>query len=53
MSESDLRELDAYYSFLATFQLPQKVTSVSDLADGTALFEVLSIVWVARRESHQ
>ncbi|KAF8964104.1 hypothetical protein BDZ97DRAFT_945735 [Flammula alnicola] len=45
MSESSQRrEIDAFFNFFATFNLARPVTSVADLADGTALFEVLSIV---------
>ena len=44
MSELQLRELEAYYAFLSTFSLPQPIVDVSDLRDGSALFEVLSTV---------
>lgn len=44
MSELQLRELEAYYAFLSTFSLPHPIVDVSDLRDGSALFEVLSTV---------
>jgi len=44
---AQLQEIDAFYSFFATFNLSRPVTSVADLADGAALFDVLSVVYVA------
>lgn len=43
MSADSLRkEQDAFFSFFATFQLTRPVTTISDLSDGAALFEILS-----------
>ena len=47
MSDAQREELDAFVSFLATFELARPVTTVADLADGAALFEVLSLVYVS------
>ncbi|KAJ3545756.1 hypothetical protein NM688_g5588 [Phlebia brevispora] len=44
MSDAQRKELDAFISFLATFNLTRPVTTVADLSDGAALFEVLSLV---------
>ncbi|KAH9483838.1 Protein Hook-like protein 1 [Psilocybe cubensis] len=45
MSEfSQRKEVDAFFNFFATFDLARPVTTVADLADGAALFEVLSLV---------
>ncbi|GBE82526.1 predicted protein [Sparassis crispa] len=44
MSDSQRKELNAFFSFFATFDLARPVTSVADLSDGAALFEVLSLV---------
>ncbi|KAF8163085.1 HOOK protein-domain-containing protein [Crassisporium funariophilum] len=46
MSESlaQRKEIDAFFNFFATFNLARPVTSISDLSDGAALFEVLSLV---------
>ncbi|KAI0085421.1 HOOK-domain-containing protein [Irpex rosettiformis] len=44
MSEAQRKELNAFISFFATFDLPRPVTTVSDLSDGAALFDVLSVV---------
>ncbi|KAF9532408.1 HOOK protein-domain-containing protein [Crepidotus variabilis] len=41
---SQRREIDAFLNFFATFELSRPVTSVADLADGTALFDVLAVV---------
>ncbi|KAL7283162.1 hypothetical protein ACG7TL_002588 [Trametes sanguinea] len=38
------KELNAFFSFFATFDLSRPVTSITDLSDGAALFEILSIV---------
>lgn len=40
------KEIDAFFNFFATFTLARSVTTVSDLSDGAALFEVLSLVYV-------
>ncbi|KII88905.1 hypothetical protein PLICRDRAFT_175157 [Plicaturopsis crispa FD-325 SS-3] len=44
MSDSQRKETDAFFSFFATFALARPVTTVADLSDGAALFEVLSLV---------
>lgn len=41
------REIDAFFAFFETFELARPVTSVADLSDGSALFEVLSLVYVS------
>lgn len=46
MSEAQRKELDAFISFFATFDLPRPVASAADLCDGAVLFDVLSIVCV-------
>ncbi|KAK7043729.1 hypothetical protein VNI00_008341 [Paramarasmius palmivorus] len=38
------KEIDAFINFFATFELTRPVSSISDLADGAALFQVLSVV---------
>ncbi|PIL23739.1 hypothetical protein GSI_13489 [Ganoderma sinense ZZ0214-1] len=42
--DSQKKELNAFFSFFATFDLTRPVTTVADLSDGAALFEILSIV---------
>ncbi|KIK96731.1 hypothetical protein PAXRUDRAFT_137821 [Paxillus rubicundulus Ve08.2h10] len=44
MSEHEREELDAFFAFLETFDLARPVTTISDLSDGAALFEILSLV---------
>lgn len=44
MSEAQRKELNAFISFFATFDLPRPVTTADDLGDGAALFDVLSVV---------
>ncbi|PPQ78150.1 hypothetical protein CVT25_015483 [Psilocybe cyanescens] len=45
MSEfSQIKEIDAFFNFFATFNLARPVTTIVDLADGAVLFEVLSLV---------
>lgn len=45
MTDSPQRkEIEAFFNFFATFTLARPVTVVSDLSDGAALFEVLSLV---------
>ncbi|KAH9951485.1 HOOK-domain-containing protein [Amylocystis lapponica] len=44
MSDAQRKELNAFFSFFATFDLTRPVTTVSDLSDGAALFEILSLV---------
>ncbi|TFK42804.1 hypothetical protein BDQ12DRAFT_293653 [Crucibulum laeve] len=45
MSEATQRkELEAFFNFFATFSLSRPVATASDLSDGAALFEVLSLV---------
>ena len=46
MSDAERKELGAFLSFFATFDLARPVTSPADLSDGAALFEVLSLVCV-------
>uniref|UniRef100_A0A0W0FFT3 HOOK-domain-containing protein n=1 Tax=Moniliophthora roreri TaxID=221103 RepID=A0A0W0FFT3_MONRR len=43
MSDSR-KEIDAFINFFATFELTSPVSSISDLGDGAALFQVLSLV---------
>jgi protein HOOK3 len=40
------REIDAFFNFFSTFRLERSVTTISDLSDGAALFEILALVWV-------
>ncbi|KAI1790752.1 HOOK-domain-containing protein [Ganoderma leucocontextum] len=42
--DSQKKDLNAFLSFFATFDLTRPVTTVADLSDGAALFEILSIV---------
>jgi protein HOOK3 len=44
MTESQRKEIEGFFSFFATFSLLRPVTAVSDLSDGAALFEVLTLV---------
>ncbi|KAI0340691.1 HOOK-domain-containing protein [Trametopsis cervina] len=44
MSDPQRKELNAFVSFFATFDLPRPVKSTDDLCDGAAFFDVLSIV---------
>jgi hypothetical protein len=46
MPSVELRELDAYFSLLNTWPLAKTVSSADDLADGAALWTVLSSVYV-------
>jgi protein HOOK3 len=46
MTDSEHKEIDAFFSFFATFDLTRPVTTVADLGDGAALFEILSTVSV-------
>jgi len=41
------KEIDAFFNFFATFCLGRSVTTLSDLSDGAALFEILSLVYVS------
>jgi len=43
----DRRELDAFFHFFATFELSRPVTTTSDLSDGAALSDILTIVYVS------
>ncbi|KAG6910913.1 hypothetical protein DXG01_006596 [Tephrocybe rancida] len=43
-SSQQRKELAAFVNFFATFTLSRPVTTLSDLSDGAALFEVLSLV---------
>lgn len=45
MSDAQRKELNAFLSFFATFELERPVTSAVDLSDGAALLEVLSLVY--------
>ncbi|KAI0747833.1 HOOK-domain-containing protein [Daedaleopsis nitida] len=42
--DSQKKELNAFYSFFATFDLSRVVSTIGDLSDGAALYEILSIV---------
>ncbi|KAH9946359.1 HOOK-domain-containing protein [Epithele typhae] len=42
--DSQKKELNAFLSFFATLDLPRPVTTIGDLSDGAALFDILSIV---------
>jgi protein HOOK3 len=44
MTEAQRKEIDAFFAFFATFSLLRPVTALSDLSDGAALFEVLTLV---------
>lgn len=44
MSDRESNELDAFIAFFVTFDLARSVTTVSDLSDGAALFDILSLV---------
>jgi hypothetical protein len=46
MSELERKEFNAFLSFFATFNLARPVTTVADLSDGAALFDVLALVYV-------
>lgn len=46
--DSQKKELNAFFSYFATFDLTRPVTTVADLSDGAALFEILSIVYVSK-----
>lgn len=46
MANGGDKEADAILSFLLTFNLSQPVAAISDLSDGTALFDILQIVYV-------
>ncbi|TFY75638.1 hypothetical protein EWM64_g8376 [Hericium alpestre] len=42
--DAQRKELDAFFSFFATFDLTRSVTTVADLGDGAALFEILATI---------
>ncbi|TFK46029.1 hypothetical protein OE88DRAFT_1066760 [Heliocybe sulcata] len=42
--DAQRKETDAFLSFFSTFELTRPVTTVSDLSDGAALFEILSLI---------
>lgn len=42
--DSQRKETDAFLAFFATYDLVRPVATVSDLSDGAALFEVLSLM---------
>ncbi|KAJ7070368.1 HOOK protein-domain-containing protein [Mycena belliarum] len=44
MADSQRKEIDAFFNFFASFELARPVATISDLGDGAALFEVLSLV---------
>ncbi|KAJ7184151.1 HOOK protein-domain-containing protein [Mycena filopes] len=44
MADSQRKEIDAFFNFFATFELARPVTTLSDLGDGAALFDILSLV---------
>lgn len=44
MPDQETKELDAFFAFFGTFDLARPVSTVSDLSDGAALFEILSLV---------
>ena len=51
MSEQEIKEINAFISFFATFDLARPVTTVADLSDGAPLFDVLALVYVSHRPS--
>jgi len=42
--DAQRKETDAFFAFFATYDLARPVTTISDLSDGAALFEVLSLM---------
>jgi hypothetical protein len=44
MNPLEEAEASAFVSWLSTFSLKRKVTSISDLKDGSALYDVLGTV---------
>ncbi len=46
--DAQRKELNAFISFFATFDLARPITTVADLCDGAVLFELLSLVYVAK-----
>lgn len=46
MADTQRKELTAFISFLATFNLTRPVATITDLCDGAVFFEVLSLVCV-------
>ncbi|THH31768.1 hypothetical protein EUX98_g2425 [Antrodiella citrinella] len=44
MSDAQRKELNAFFSFFATFDLTRPVTTAADLCDGAALVEILAMV---------
>jgi protein HOOK3 len=46
MSEQERKEFNTFLSFFAAFNLAWPVTTVADLSDGAALFDVLALVYV-------
>lgn len=49
MSDAQRKELSAFLSFFATFDLSRPVSTVADLCDGAALFEVLAVMYVLNK----
>ncbi|KAF9052763.1 HOOK protein-domain-containing protein [Panaeolus papilionaceus] len=41
---AERKEIDAFLNFFATFELSKPISTVEDLADGVALFDVLSVI---------
>jgi len=46
MAETENEEAGAFLAWLSTFELSQPVEKLSDLSNGSALFDVLSTVYV-------
>ncbi|KIL69547.1 hypothetical protein M378DRAFT_69226 [Amanita muscaria Koide BX008] len=44
MPDPEHKEFEAFTHFFSTFNLTRPVSSVADISDGTALFEILSII---------
>jgi protein HOOK3 len=42
--DAQRKETDAFFAFFSTYDLARPVTTISDLSDGAALFEVLSLM---------
>lgn len=43
---SDVKEQSAFLAFLSTFDLSRPALSLADLSDGTALYEMLQVMYV-------
>lgn len=44
--QDEPQEAEAFLHFLNTFELSRPLANISDLSDGLALFEILSVVCV-------